>query len=81
MKNETANEAYQRTRIDIHNLVSHLDELLEAHRKRQTAEPKNWGLHGDLTFVYEHLCEAVKFLGHLEDDDIARALEEMRSMK
>lgn len=81
MKNETANEAYQRTRIDILHLVSHLDDLLEAHDQRQITEPKNWGLHGDLTFVYEHLSEAVKFLGHLEDDDIVKTLEEMRPTK
>jgi len=59
---KTAEQAYAAARERVDALRARLDELLEAHQKKQAEWRGDWGLVGDVTHVATILAEAVAFL-------------------
>ena len=74
---ETAAEAYARIRDDNAALLDLIGQELEAHGEQAAAEPKNWGLPGDLSHVREKLTQVLTFLMNADDEaEAERRIEE-----
>ncbi len=71
---QTAAEAYATRAAEIDAQLKRLAQQLAAHRRDHEANPRNWGLPGDLSHVHEILQEAIDFLGTMDivgtDDDL-----------
>lgn len=62
-KNQTAAEAYAARYAECAGLLKRIAAQLEDHRKRQDAEPSNWGFTGDLGRASEELAYVLASLG------------------
>jgi hypothetical protein len=58
----TAEQAYAAARERVDTLRSRLDELLDAHQRKQAEWRGDWGLVGDINHVAKILAEAVVFM-------------------
>lgn len=72
---QTAAEAYATARSDIARLLERLDAELARHEKRAAANPRDWGLQGDLLKVRADLLETTAFISGLEQDTIEGTLD------
>ena len=62
METNNANDAYKAARERVHSRIIRLQDLLNAHSKKQKNDPRNWGFVGDFNHVIEVLDEAIAFL-------------------
>ncbi len=60
---QTAVEAYSSRYAECAGLLKRIAAQLEEHRKRQDAEPRNWGFTGDLDYTAEQLAYVLAHLG------------------
>jgi len=65
---ETAAEAYAKLQDDNAALLDLIGQELGAHKEQAAADPKNWGLPGDLSFVREKLTQVLTFLMNADDE-------------
>jgi len=72
----TAAETYAARRNDIARLLDVLEMELDKHDERAKAEPRNWGLPGNLGKVRSDLMDTVAFLSGMDREDIERFLAE-----
>ena len=73
----TAAETYRAHQADIATLLDCLRQELERHAARQTQEPRNWGLAGDLGHVRHELKELLVFaMGRFDTAAAERQMEE-----
>ena len=73
----TAAETYRAHQADIATLLDCLRQELERHAARQTQEPRNWGLAGDLGHVRHELKELLVFaMGRRDPAAAERQVEE-----
>lgn len=66
----TAAEMYAKRTADINRLLADIKANLRLHAKAQRADPKNWGLTGDLGKVRQDLVEVVAFLTEMDPDEV-----------
>ncbi len=59
----SATERYALDAAVIERQLIELKEKLAAHKKRQAADPRNWGYAGDLAHVATKLDELLQTLG------------------
>ena len=72
----TAAETYAARRSDIARLLDVLGMELDKHGDRAKADPKNWGLAGDLQLVRHNLCDIVAFISGMDREDLERFLSD-----
>lgn len=72
----TAAETYAAHQSDIARLLDVLGMELDKHADRAKADPRNWGLPGDLQMVRKDLMNAVAFISGMETTDIERFLSD-----
>jgi hypothetical protein len=72
----TAAETYAARRSDIARLLDVLEMELDKHDERAKADPRNWGLPGNLGKVRSDLMDTVAFLSGMDREDIERFLAE-----
>jgi hypothetical protein len=60
---QTSAEAYAERYAECAGLLKRVTAQLEQHRKRQDADPRNWGYPGDLGRVSEELAYVLASLG------------------
>jgi len=72
----TAAETYAARRNDIVRLLDVLQMELDKHDERAKADPRNWGLPGNLGKVRSDLMDTVAFLSGMDREDIERFLAE-----
>lgn len=65
---QTAAQAYAERAAEINTHIKTLVVALAAHRAQHEANPKNWGLPGDLGHVRELLVQINEFLGAEPED-------------
>ena len=70
----TAAEMYAARRADIDRLLAALKDNLRLHAKDHHANPRNWGLTGDLGKVREDLINIVAFMTEMEPEEVAATL-------
>jgi len=75
-RKETAAEAYAKIRDDNAALLDLIGQELSVHKEQAAADPKNWGLPGDLSFVREKLTQVLTFLMNTDDEAEAERLIE-----
>lgn len=75
---ETAAQRYDARRNDIARLIDVLQMELDRHADEAKADPRNWGLAGDLDMVRSNLIDTVAFIGgaKMEREDVERFLAE-----
>ena len=56
-----AQAQYNAHQASIRSLIKQLEAKLDAHEKRASAHPKDWGFAGDVGHVQEKLTELVEF--------------------
>jgi hypothetical protein len=72
----TAAEAYAARRNDIARLLDVLAMELDKHDERAKADPRNWGLPGNLGKVRSDLIDLVGFLSGMEREHIEEFLRD-----
>jgi hypothetical protein len=72
----TAAETYSARRSDIARLLDVLGMELDKHGDRAKADPKNWGLPGDLGKVRSDLMDTVAFISGMDREDVERFLSD-----
>jgi hypothetical protein len=72
----TAAETYAARRSDIARLLDVLGMELDRHADRAKADPKNWGLPGDLGKVRSDLMDTVAFISGMDREDVERFLSD-----
>ena len=70
----TAAETYAKRRSDIARLLDVLDMELDRHADRAKADPRNWGLVGDLGKVRSDLIDTVAFISCMDRAEVERFL-------
>ncbi len=76
---KTAMQTYEERAQDIGALLGWLQDELEVHEEKAKADPRNWGLVGDLTEVRMRLVDALTFLSNNNEMAIAEALADLRN--
>lgn len=61
-RHQVAPVAYQAHRTACQELLTKLQDQLNAHQQRQNQDPGNWGFVGDLSYVEDLLQQASDFL-------------------
>ncbi|MBL9030291.1 MAG: hypothetical protein JNM80_01110 [Phycisphaerae bacterium] len=72
----TAAETYAARRSDIARLLDVLAMELDKHDERAKADPRNWGLPGNLGKVRSDLIDLVGFLSGMEHERIEEFLRD-----
>lgn len=72
----TAAEAYTARRNDIARLLDVLEMELDKHDERAKADPRNWGLPGDLGKVRSDLIDLVAFMSGMERQRVEEFLRD-----
>jgi len=72
----TAAETYTARRSDIARLLDVLEMELDKHDERAKADPRNWGLPGNLGKVRGDLIDLVGFMSGMERERIEEFLRE-----
>ncbi|GIK18464.1 MAG: hypothetical protein DYG93_11785 [Leptolyngbya sp. PLA2] len=72
----TAAETYAARRSDIARLLDVLEMELDKHDERAKADPRNWGLPGNLGKVRSDLIDLVGFLSGMERERIEEFLRD-----
>ncbi|QOJ18464.1 MAG: hypothetical protein HRU76_13080 [Phycisphaeraceae bacterium] len=72
----TAAEIYAARRSDIARLLDVLEMELDKHDERAKADPRNWGLPGNLGKVRSDLIYLVGFLSGMERERIEEFLRD-----
>ena len=72
----TAAETYAAHQSDIARLLDVLGMELDRHAERAKADPRHWGLVGDLAKVRNDLVEAVRYLSGMETAEVERFLND-----
>ncbi|GJQ28437.1 MAG: hypothetical protein HBSAPP03_03210 [Phycisphaerae bacterium] len=72
----TAVETYAARRNDIARLLDVLAMELDKHDERATADPRNWGLPGNLGKVRSDLIDLLGFISGLERECIEEFLRD-----
>ena len=72
----TAAETYAAHRSDIARLLDVLGMELDRHADCARADPRHWGLVGDLAKVRTDLVEAVRYLSGMETAEVERFLSD-----
>jgi len=72
----TAAETYAPRRSDIARLLDVLEMELDKHDDRAKADPRNWGLPGNLGKVRSDLIDLVGFLSGMERERIEEFLRD-----
>jgi hypothetical protein len=72
----TAAETYAARRSDIARLLDVLGMELDRHADRAKADPKNWGLTGDLGKVRSDLMDTVAFISGMDRAEVERFLSD-----
>lgn len=72
----TAAETYAARRIDIARLLDVLAMELDKHDERAKADPRNWGLPGNLGKVRSDLIDLVSFISGMERERIEEFLRD-----
>ncbi|MCW5769694.1 MAG: hypothetical protein KIT19_13530 [Phycisphaeraceae bacterium] len=70
----TAAETYAAHQSDIARLLDVLGMELEKHEARAKADPRNWGLVGDLGKVRSDLIDTVAFISCMDRAEVERFL-------
>ncbi len=60
---QTAAGCYADRHAECKDLLKRIGQALETHRKRQAAEPRNWGYSGDLGHVAQELANVLANFG------------------
>ncbi len=68
MNTTSTNDTYGAARVRLHRQIIQLQELLNAHGKKQSSDPANWAKASDLNHVSEILNEAIEFLGGRQEE-------------
>jgi hypothetical protein len=72
----TAAETYAARRSDIARLLDVLEMELDKHDERAKADPRNWGLPGNLGKVRSDLIDLVEFVSGMERERIEEFLRD-----
>ncbi|MBX3384540.1 MAG: hypothetical protein KF864_13640 [Phycisphaeraceae bacterium] len=72
----TAAETYAARRSDIARLLDVLEMELDKHDERAKADPRNWGLPGNLGKVRSDLIDLVGFISGMERERIEEFLRD-----
>ncbi|GIK54164.1 MAG: hypothetical protein BroJett014_31370 [Planctomycetota bacterium] len=72
----TAAEAYAARRNDIARLLDVLEMELDKHDEQAKADPRNWGLPGNLGKVRSDLIDLVGFISGMERERIEEFLRD-----
>lgn len=72
----SAAEMYAARRTDIARLLDVLEMELDKHAERATADPRNWGLPGDLGKVREDLVNLVGFMSGMDPEQVEEFLSD-----
>ncbi len=72
----TAAETYAARRSDIARLLDVLEMELNKHDERAKADPRNWGLPGNLGKVRSDLIDLVGFMSGMERERIEEFLRD-----
>ena len=72
----TAAEAYAARRNDIARLLDVLEMELDKHDQRHQADPKNWGLTGNLGKVRSDLIALVGFMSNMDPEQVEAFLND-----
>src|SRR5262245_38705820 len=72
----TAAETYAARRSDIARLLDVLEMELAKHDERAKAEPKNWGLAGNLGKVRSDLIATVGFMSGMDPEQVEAFLND-----
>lgn len=70
----TAAEAYTKTNSDIAMLIDILQAELERNASEHSADPKNWGLVGNIQKVRDDLAWTVAFISGREREQVEEFL-------
>ncbi|MBX3315741.1 MAG: hypothetical protein KF902_02635 [Phycisphaeraceae bacterium] len=73
----TAAETYAAHRRNIARLLDVLGMELDRHAERAKAEPRHWGLPGDLGKVRSDLLDTVAFLSGMDRAEVERFLNDV----
>jgi len=72
----TAAETYAARRSDIARLMDVLQMELDKHDAEQKADPKNWGITGNLGKVRSDLIELVGFMSNMDPEHVEAFLND-----
>lgn len=72
----TAAETYAARRSDVARLLDVLALELDKHDERAKADPRNWGLPGNLGKVRSDLIDLVAFISGMERPEVERFLDD-----
>jgi hypothetical protein len=72
----TAAETYSARRNDIARLLDVLNMELDRHDERAKADPRTWGLPGNLGKVRSDLIDLVGFISGMEREEVERFLND-----
>jgi hypothetical protein len=75
-KPDTATDAYARHLRRCAAMADWIEAELEAHRERAAAQPRNWGLVGDLAEMENLLKRALGHVSGMDEGAIDEALDE-----
>lgn len=73
---QTAPEAYARRLRRVSAMLGWIEDELETHQQKQTANPGNWGFVGDLTAMDELIKRALGHISGIDEAHIDQALTE-----
>jgi len=72
----TAAETYAARRSDIARLMDVLQMELDKHDEQAKADPKNWGITGNLGKVRSDLIELVGFMSNMDPEHVEAFLND-----